>query len=248
MELRAQSDCASFGWSVGCTGRKPVQVRDDMRAMVDWAVATWSNYFPVESGYRTAVASPAGPAHGVKLSVERGDFRASVSIESIRRAGGRGAAQLGVRMFGRAESSGLAEAEHASHRIVAHGRNAGFAVGAGVFAMLCWWAIGITDPVYVLGGLLMVVAGLLSTTAGGTVGTWIGERIADVSRARARNGAARDFALESDLRRWRSLARLLSTQRQAIAGQAGGAPFRKAPASLSQANERPAGLTSFSFS
>lgn len=225
-------------------------MRDDMRAMVDWAVQTWSSYFPADGGYRTSVASPAGPAHGVKLSVSRGDFRASVSIESIRQTASRGPAQLGVRMFGRAESGVLAEVERSSHRIVAHGRNIGFGLGIGVFAMLCWWAIGITDPIYVLGGLLMVVAGLLTTTAGGTLGTWMGERIANLSRARARSDAASDVELEGDLRRWRSLARLLSTQRQALSGHTARAPFRTPPASLSDGNGRHPGAppTSFSFS
>jgi hypothetical protein len=246
MELRPHSDSASFGWSVGCAGRKPAQLRDDMRAVVDWAVRTWSTYFPAESGYQTAVASPAGPAHGVKLSVCRGDFRASVSIESIRQARTRGLAQLGVRMFGRAESSQLADVERSSHRIVTHGRNAGLGLGIGVFALLCWWAIGITNPVYVLGGLLMVVAGLLTTTAGSTAGAWIGERIADLSRARARSDAAQNLELKDDLRRWQSLARLLSTQRQALSGQTGRTPFRSLPAPCEQ--QTGSSTTSFSFS
>jgi hypothetical protein len=247
MELRAHDDCASFGWSVGCVGRKPAQLRDDMRAIVDWAVRTWSSYFPIERGYQTAIASPAGPAHGVKLSVCRGDFRATVSIESIRQLKSRGPSQLGVRMFGRAESGQLADVERSSHRIVTHGRNLGLGVGIGVFALLCWWAIGITNPVYVLGGLLMVVAGLLTTTAGSTLGAWVGERIADQSRARARSDVARNHELKDDLRRWQSLARTLSTQRQALSGNTGRAPFRSLPAPTEHTGSSSI-PTSFSFS
>ena len=77
-----RKDVAPFGWAVGCLGRKPGQVRDEVRKNVDWARGIWESSFPADEGYETLVESPAGAGHGVRLSVQRGDFRAAAARPS----------------------------------------------------------------------------------------------------------------------------------------------------------------------
>lgn len=229
--LRDHGAFDPFGWSVACAGRKPPQVREEVRRVVEWAAQTWAMYFPAERGYVVSVDSPAGPSNGVQLSVTRGDFRAQVAVESILDPARRQSGALAVRMFGRAASDALAEAERAGAVAVQRGRVMGVGTGLGIFAVLCWFCIGVHNPAYFLGGLLLVVAGLMCTMAFGTMGAWFGERIADRGNSRARAEIGTDDKLQDDLRRWRALVRQLAAQRAAIAGQlSASTPFRALPA------------------
>lgn len=198
--------------------------------MVEWAAQTWALYFPAEQGYVVSVESPAGPSNGVQLAVRRGDFRAQVAVENILAPGRRAPGVLAVRMFGRAVSDALAQAERAGSRAAQRCRNAGVGLGLGVFVTLCWVCIGVHNPAYFLGGLLLVVAGLMCTMAFGTLGAWFGDRLGERRSARARAEIGSDGALQDDLRRWRALVRQLAGQRAAIAGELGtSTPFRALP-------------------
>lgn len=199
--------------------------------MVEWAAQTWALYFPAERGYVVSVDSPAGPSNGVQLVVRRGDFRAQVAVENILDPGRRADGALAVRMFGRAVSGALAEAEKAGAAAIQRGRVLGLTTGATVFVALCWFCIGVHNPAYVLGGLLLVVAGLMCMMAFGTIGAWLGEVAAERVNARARADIGGDGGLQDDLRRWRALVRQLGAQRAAIAGQlSASTPFRALPA------------------
>lgn len=246
MPLRGSSDATPFGWSVACAGLKPNQVRDEVRGLVERATEIFASYFPAESGYQVEAVSPAGPSNGVQLAVRRGDFHAQVAIEHLR-DGARKA--MAVRMCGRAESKAMVEAERSIDTLVARGRALGVAGGLVVFAALCWWSIGVRNPAYFLGGLLMVVAGLICTTALATVGAWIGERLGERARGRALAESSADPRLHDDHKRWRALVRVLSAQRMAIAGQVGGGPFRAlrpaAAETRAKTGERPKVALSF---
>ncbi len=238
MPLRGFSDATPFGWSVACAGLKRNQVRDEVRNLVERATETFSSYFPSGSGYQVEAVSPAGPSNGVQLTVRRGDFHAQVSIENLRDGPRKG---MAVRMCGRAGSAAMGEAEQAVATLVARGRAIGIASGLVVFAALCWWSIGVRNPAYLLGGLLMVVAGLICTTALGALGAWIGERAGEQARWRASLESGADLSLRDDLKRWRALVRVLSAQRTAITGQAGGAPFRALQPGPSEARVKTGG-------
>jgi len=90
--------------------------------------------------------------------------------------------------------------------------------------------IGVRNPAYFLGGLLLVVAGLMSTMMFGTLGGWLGDRLGERRTARARAVIGGDAQLQDDLRRWRALVRQLAAQRASVAGQLGAStPFRALP-------------------
>ena len=205
--------------------------------MVEWAAQTWAMYFPAERGYVVSVESPAGPSNGVQLSVSRGDFRAQVAVENILDPGRRVPGALVVRMFGRALSSAVAEAEHTSACVAQRGRMLGVSLGLAAFVGLCSFCIGVHNPAFFLGGLMLVVAGLMCTMMFGTVGAWLGERLGARRCERARTELGADSNLQDDLRRWRALVRQLASQRAAIAGQLGpSTPFRTLPSARDPGN------------
>ena len=217
---------APFGWSVGCGGQKPAAVRDEVRSTVDWATRRFMSYFPSDGGYEVRASSPAGASNGVQLQVRRGDFRATVAIEAILNPNRKSPDERAIRMFGRAGSEALEAAERDGHRLVQRFRTVGVGLGFVLFCAALWLSVGAHSPVYLLGGLLMVVSALLTTTMGASFGAWVGERVADKVRARAREVAAIDPRFQGDLRRWRALSRQLANQRQALTGRVGAAPFR----------------------
>lgn len=233
-----------FGWSVTCAGRAPLQVRDEVRALADWTERAWEAHFPGERGYTIELQRPSqtgAQAHTgacAQLVATRGDFTAFVSIEHVADhdvdiASRRGPELLRVRMFGRAACGSIMEAEESAMRSVAFGRAIGAAVGLLLFGGLCWLSLGVSDPIFVLGGLLMVVALVTTTFAGATLGAWFGERLGDRRRRRARENAERDPGMHSDLERWKALTRHLLAQRAGFLGGRKGQPFRRFSASSS---------------
>jgi hypothetical protein len=231
---------APFGWAVSCAGRKPAQVRTEVRSAVEQATQRFESYFPAAGGYEVTAHSPAGASNGVQLQVRRGNFRATVEIEAILDPNRKAPDERAIRMYGRAESEALIVAERQGHQVERRLRTAGVGLGAIAFCALLWISIGAHSPIYVLGGLLMVVAALLSLTLGASLGSWLGERIADSDRCRALAIEATDPAFQDDLRRWRALSRQLANRRLALSGRVGAAPFRALPAATPTA--------SFSFS
>lgn len=228
--LEDRHDFAPFGWSVGCGGQRPAAVRDEVRSTVDWATRRFTSYFPSERGYEVHAQSPAGASNGVQLQVRRGDFRATVGIESILDPNRKSPEERAIRMYGRAESEALEAAEREGHTRVQRFRTIGASLGfLGIVAALLI-SSGAHLTFDLLGVMFMVVSALVSTGFGAGFGAWIGERLADTQRARARSIAAIDPRFQGDLRRWRALSRQLANQRQALTGRGGAAPFRALPA------------------
>jgi hypothetical protein len=227
--LDERGGIAPFGWAVACAGRGAGQVEDEIQALVTWSASAWKRHFPAERGYRVTVESPEGIARGVRMSVSRGDFEASLSIEHAV-AGLRGAvsAAPSVRMFGQAQSLVARRAHELGERLAQRGRIVGGAAGLGMFLSLAWLMIGVNNPVYMLGGMLLVVALLLALMGGGTLGASVGERIAARHRDRARREIDRNPAMHADIRRWKAVSRQLSAQRAALAGHRR-QPFRSEP-------------------
>lgn len=248
MSLVSRSTFATFGWSIGCAGRKPSQVRDDVRATVDWAKDVWRNYFPADLGYVVEATSPAGPSNGVQLAVSRGDFRAIMVVESILDPSRKSPGARAVRLYGRAESGALTQAERWGHELVERARTIGFGTGLGFFALVCWWIVGVSVPTVVLAGLLMIVIALLSVAALGAFGTYVGEQLAASGRARALAETAGDARLHEDVRRWGSLVRQLSNKRNALTGDVGRAPFRALPPSSREVSQPLARVATSAFS
>jgi hypothetical protein len=216
--LDERGGISPFGWAVACPGRRPTQVEDEVQALVRWSAGAWKRHFPAERGYRVTVESPAGFAQGVRMIACRGDFEASLSIEhGVPRAPGAVSA-ASVRVFGRAQSVVVRRAHELGERLVQRGRIVGGAAGLGMFLCLAWLMIGVNNPIYMLGGMLLVVALLLALMAGGTLGTWVGERLAKAHHDRARRALDRDVAMHDDIRRWKAVSRQLAAQRNALAG------------------------------
>lgn len=215
-----------FGWSVGRTGQTRSQVREEVRAVVDQVTARWASVFPARDGYRVHASSPAGPSNGVRLTVERGNFRAAVSVESIRDPSRHARDHQAVRMYGRAEVHALVCAERASHRSIQRLRQAGVVASAALFIPFLWFIAGAHSSAYVLAGLLTMVAGIATTTLGASLGAYIGERVAEGARRRAIAQTSEDTRLQDDLRRWRALSRELSGTKQALQGSNAAGPFR----------------------
>ena len=215
--LDERGSISPFGWVVACPGRRPAQVEDEVQALVQWSASAWKRHFPVERGYQVTVEAPAGFAQGARMSASRGDFEASVAIEHGSRSPGAVSAPS-VRVFGRAQSTVVRRAHELGERWVQRSRVMGGAAGLCMFLSLAWLMIGVNNPVYMLGGMLLVVALLLALMAGGTLGTWVGEQLAEAHRDRARRQLDRNVAMHDDIRRWKAVSRQLVAQRNALVG------------------------------
>jgi hypothetical protein len=203
-----------------------------MRSIIDQATQVVSAHFPKDRGYSVTVESPAGPSNGVQLAVRRGDFQALLKVErALDRRSRAGHREWSVRMFGRAGSCNLARAESAAHDLVQLGRQVGIGAGLVGFIALCAMTIGVSLPMFWLGGLLLVVVGLLVTTLGGSMGAWLGEQLAAGRRLRAHTDAKANPALDMDSKRWRALVRQLSSQKHALMGRQTSDAFRALPPS-----------------
>jgi len=223
----------TFGWAIACVGRPPQQVGEDVRALVAWSASTWTRSFPAERGYRVTVESPAEPAQGVRMNVRRGDFEADVAIEHDLppRARGAGSANPSIRMFGRARAHAVGLARARGERWVQRGRVLGGAVGLGLFLLLAWLMIGVTNPVFMLGGMLLTVTLIMTLTAGATLGAYVGERLAAGHLERALREVERDLDMHDDVRRWKAVSRQLAAQRAVLLGHRR-QPFRSEPGAL----------------
>jgi hypothetical protein len=217
-----------FGWAATCAGRRPVELQSDLRALSVSLERAWSHHFPRERGYVTRVDA-FDPARGItSLVASRGDFDARLTLEhgadDAVRDPDRG---LRIRVYGRAASLAITHAEEIAERRVARGRAIGAVLGLLPFVGLAWLSVGVANPIFVLGGLLMVVALVTSVFVGATIGASLGERFGEAARRRAREAAARDPGVEHDLRRWKSLTRVLMSERAAFVGGRAQQPFRR---------------------
>ncbi len=238
--LDERGGISPFGWAVAWAGREPSQLGDDVRSLVETSATTCRRYFPPERGYQVSIdeldpEATAGTTQGVQMSVWRGDFRARVAIERTAgsEAGGATARRSppAIRVYGSARSEALHRAHALGERLVRSGRVLGWTAGTGLFLCLAWLMIGVHDPIYVLGGMLLVVALLLTLMAGGTLGGLVGERLAALHRGRTHRNVGSDEALLDDMRRWKGLSRQLTTQRSMLVGRRA-QPFRREPGRL----------------
>jgi len=194
--------------------------------VVDQVTDRWSSVFPARAGYRVTVSSPAGPSNGVRLTVERGNFQASVCVESIRDPSRRARDHEAIRMYGRAEARALVTAAAASHRSVQRSRQVGVVLSTMMFVPFLWLIAGAHSTAYILAGLLTMVGGIATTTLGASLGAYIGEQVAEGTRRRAIAQTTDDKRLHEDLRRWRALSRELAGAKQALLGSPLAGPFR----------------------
>lgn len=234
--LDERGDIAPFGWAIACSGRQADRVDEDVHALVEWATREWTRHFPAERGYTLRIEPATDSTPGVRLVALRGDFRAEVAIECDHSATTIGAptrtsTRSAIRAFGGARSEIVHHAHEWSQRAIARCRIIGSAAGIGTFISLAWLMIGVSDPIYVLGGMLLVVALLLTLMAGGTLGTWFGEYFARHRQAWARNRVARDVGIDADIRRWKAVSRKLAAQRSMLQRRRG-QPFRVHPQAL----------------
>lgn len=255
MELEAVY--SPFGWSVGRTGQTRSQVRDEVRAVVEQITERCASVFPFREGYTVTASSPAGPSNGVRLTVERGNFRASVCVESIRDPSRRARDHEAIRMYGRAEARALVTAEQSSHRSIHRSRQVGLVASAALFVPFLFLIAGAHSTAYVLAALLTMVAGIATTTLGSGLGAYIGEQVAEGARRRALAETSEDTKLQDALKRWRALSRELSGTKQALLGSPLAGPFRAlspgspSPAASRRTPSRPLprlATSSFSFS
>jgi hypothetical protein len=217
-----------FGWVVAPRGGAPSRFHDDVEALVAWSTDAWNAYFPPERGYTTSVETepvPTADPAPIRWRAHRGDFRAEVTVERPEPA----SAAAAVRMFGRVTSQQMLAAEGAARRCILAGQVVGGLLGATAFVGLAWLSVGVADPIFVLGGLLMVVALVVTLTAGVGLGGWFGERVADGVLRRAAAAVQGDPGMEADLRRWASLSRKLQAQRAVLRGTGRQQPFRREP-------------------
>jgi len=219
-----------FGWAIATGGRGLVQLQDEVRALGTWSAAAWARHFPAEQGYQVDVARSASDAQVLHLTVRRGEFHAEASLEHDLPAGAEGSSRS-VRMFGRARFEAVDRARARGQRMIARSRAMGWAGGLAVFLSLAWLMVGVRDPIYVLGGMLLVVALLVTVIAGGSVGAWVGERLAALQHERARRQVEADPATPDDLRRWKAVARQLGAQRAALLSSRR-QPFRSEPRAI----------------
>ena len=101
-----------------------------MRSVVDQTTERWASVFPEREGYEISASSPAGPSNGVQLTVQRGNFVASVCVESIRDPSRHARDHQAIRMYGRAEARALVCVEQSSMRSVQRLRQVGLVASA----------------------------------------------------------------------------------------------------------------------
>lgn len=235
---------------MGRTGQTLPQVRDEVRGLVERITHRWQRVFCESDGYRVTVVSPAGVSNGVRLTAERGNFRATVSVESIRDPSRHARDHLAIRMFGRAEATSLVAVERSSFDAIRRFRVMGTAGALALFVSFMWFIAGAQSGAYVLAGLLAMVAGVTTLTLGNSLGAYVGERLAEQSRRRTVAQINGDSALQDDLRRWRALSRELASTKQALLGAGAAGPFRalSSEETSSDTGNHPLQLATSSFS
>lgn len=233
--LNDRGELPPFGWAVIVAGRPREQTARSVDELAHWSEAAWTRHFPADRGYRTSTQVLSGSTRGVQLTAQRGDFRAEATVEhdvpapSDARAGG--TRNASVRVFGRARFRPMNDAHDRAERATHIGRITGSSLGLAVFFTLGWLMIGVNDPIYVLGGMLLVVALIMALTAGALLGAWVGEQLGAFGRDRARRNTEGSPGFDSDARRWKAVSRQLLAQRSTFCAHRA-QPFRSEPSSI----------------
>lgn len=244
--LDDRGELSPFGWAVIVAGRPREQTARSVEQLAQWSESTWLQHFPADRGYRTSTRDLSGSTRGVQLTVHRGDFRAEATVEhdaldhvpspsSASHPPGQsrteGTRNASVRVFGRARFRPMNDADDRAERATRLGRITGSSLGLAVFFTLAWLMIGVNDPIYVLGGMLLVVALVMALTAGALLGAWAGEQLGASYRRRARRHVEGSPGFDSDARRWKAVSRQLLAQRSTLCARRA-QPFRSEPSSL----------------
>jgi len=217
MPWDGEHDSARFGWAIACSDQAE-SLQAEVGELRKWVEQTWAAYFPATLGYE--VDAVEADDLGIHLYASRGDFRARVAVE------GEATSPPCVRVFGGARSRSIWVAEREAAELVKRSRALGATFGLLVFLSVCFLVVGKREPFFPLSGMLMVLTLLFSLVTGGGVGTWCGERVAERRCRRARDEAESDEGLQSDLKRFKALARLFVQQRDVIASRRRRQPFR----------------------
>jgi hypothetical protein len=212
-----EHDLARFGWAIAGSDQAE-RLHGEVRELTQWVEQTWGVCFPARLGYE--VGSESTDDLGIRLTVSRGDFHARVAVE------GEATSPPCVRVFGGAGAQSISVVERESASLVRRLRALGVAFGLLVFLSVCVLVVGRREPFFPLSGMLMVLTLLFSLVTGGSVGTWFGERVAERRCRRTRSEAEGDEELQSDLKRFKALARLFVQQREVIASRRRCQPFR----------------------
>jgi hypothetical protein len=211
-------------WAVRRAGRSKEQVRSEVQALERFLERAWSAHFPLRQGYITVTEPIPGPGEGMRRSVLRGDFRASVDLRCAwHRAWGDQKA-LTILMHSAAHSDKMVGLERRGHRMGNRLRVTGGLLGLGLFAGMFWPLFGSIQQAALVLMFCFVLLGMLPA-AGLAVGAYVAERL--TASARAKSLAASSEELQLDYRRWRALARQVALQRRVVARGLRDGPFRR---------------------
>lgn len=242
----------SFGWSLACPGRTEGQLRPEFSDLERHLSRAAAHFFPVEDGYAVTSRPVEGPIDGLRIRVARGDFRAEFGLECYRwgaaalpqlvAASGDATPEdaeparsptraLAVRLVGRAGSHTIDQVAGYGRQLAELLRWVGAGVGAGALVALFSFLIAnppryMVDALATVSALMLVVIIYFVMSASMSVGTWVGERLAEALRSRAALSARGDEGLCDDLERYRCLSRGLIHQRALIGGELRRLPFR----------------------
>ena len=199
-----------------------------MDSLAETLVSAWARHFPRREGYVSVVERLEGPMGGVRLRVQRGDFRAQADVVGDL-AQRNGTAQPSIVLKSSAHSDRVDEAMQIEQRqeaaLAAGGAISGLAVFGYLSASVLW---GVLQPMLVI--MALFVLAVFLPLGGFNFGYWLGERIGTARRNMILFETVEDSALQQDLRRWRALARQLSVERRSLTRGARELPFRRAQA------------------
>ncbi|MGB1276975.1 MAG: hypothetical protein ACPG77_14620 [Nannocystaceae bacterium] len=229
-----ESQVHGFGWSVSCPGRSAEQLAGEVVDLERTVSQAAEHFFPPKKGYALVRKQVDGPIDGIYIEVRRGDFEARVGLECFQRERSEQRAPttaIAVRLFGRAGSSRLAEAERAGYQLTERLRRIGTGVGVGLLVMMFGYILThpphySVDALTILSALLFVLVCLVTLTATSEAGSRLGERLAASSCARVQAEIETDDGFHSDVERWSVLSRGLVSQRSSFDGELRKQPFR----------------------
>ncbi len=220
---------------MSCPGRSAAQLAgevDDLERTVSQAA---EHFFPSDKGYAVVRTAVDGPIDGICIEVRRGDFEARVGLECFKpnSQGERSptTTAIAVRLFGRAGSSKLAQAERVGYRLTERLRKIGTGVGVGILLVLFGYILThpprySVDALTFLSALLFVLVSIVTLSATSEAGSRLGQRIGAMLTARAKAELDHDDGFASDVERWQVLSRGLASQRSSFDGELRKQPFR----------------------
>ncbi len=222
MDMRDHHLVAPFGWLVAQPGGNLAELEARMERLRGELERTIRCVFEPAAGFRVQARCDGDDW---TATVNRHDFVAQLNVAVERTTHGNIRA---VRVYGTGGSGRLPVLTVMASRIQQRFKRGGIVGGVLMFGALGWLSIGVYNPVFVLGGLLMVVVMLMTVVGGAGIGGWLADRVVEARLARLRAEVASDPQFQADLKRWRALARQLSPLRASLSGHRRHQPFRDA--------------------